>query len=372
MRTRFSVLAVVIGASLFSLDASAVDAAPKKTIAVLPLRADALQLNEANRLNFLLRQRAATRGGYDVQSEETTTQLLEASQNLGLDCDVQATECGTQIGKIADVDLVMLGRASGGLVSNDANAAAGAAPMVGIDVRLIDVKRGAELRHVSALVPSEASLQTTAVNELSELLYGGDGALVALEVVALPLGCEVRVDGTLRGTSPLPVPVDALAPGPHHVSIAKKGYLTSTSIVTIQKGEAARLEITLESDPDALRTGPTTFDIALPFVVAGVGGALAIGGGVTTYVGSRPWFANQEAAAKIAAAQPSDKNYVATVTVANEEARTAANDWSTWGQGVTVAGITLTSIGVVAAAAGIGWGVYQLTRPEGTPDEVAP
>lgn len=365
MRVRIAALAslvVVVAASA----AHAEDAAPGgRTIAVLPLRADALQLNEAQRLNLLVRQRAKTRGGYDVQGEETTTQLLEASQNLGLDCDVNAAECGTQIGRIADVDFVLMGRATGGLVDT---SKPGTSAMVGVDLRLIDVKKGAELRHVSALVPTDASLQVTAMNELSELLYG-DGALVALEIVALPPGCEVRVDGVPRGTSPLPLPVDSLAPGVHHVSISKRGYLTSNSNVNVQKGEAARLEVTLEVDPESVHTGPTTLDIAIPFVVAGAGAALAVGGGVMTFIGLDPWFRYDKAKSTIETADPKDDGYVATVTEQNRLASDAADQWSTWGQGVTIAGITLIGVGTLATGAGVGFGIWRLTQ---SGDEPAP
>jgi hypothetical protein len=272
---------------------------------------------------------------------------------------VNAAECGTQLGKIADVDLVMLGRATGGLVDGTKPGIA----MVGIDLRLVDVHAGTELRHVSALLPSDAVKQTDAVNALSELFYGTD-ALVALEVVAAPPGAEVRVDGVPRGSAPLQAPVDSLAPGPHHVSVIKKGFLPFHAIVEVNKGEAARLEVTLEVDPEALRTGPTTFDIVLPFVIGGGGAAIALGGGVMTVVGLGPWFQYNDAVATIEGANPNDADYVATVTVANKEAREGASAWTTWGQGVTVAGITLVSVGTAAAGVGIGWGIYQLTRSD--------
>src|SRR5688572_27286724 len=127
-----------VGCVMLALSSSAwaQEAVPNPTMAVLPLRVEGLQSNEVDRLNDLVRVRAATR--FQVQSKETTTDLLEASQSLGVDCDLNAATCGSKLGTIADVSFVLLGSAVGGLDRE-----------IGVDLRIVDVKLAIETRRVS-------------------------------------------------------------------------------------------------------------------------------------------------------------------------------------------------------------------------------
>lgn len=336
--------------------AEAPTAVPARTIAVLPLRVEGLQLNEVQRINVQLRLRAETRGNFEVQSESDTTQLLEASQSLGLNCDVNAIECGVRLGQIADVAFVLLGRATGGL---DAH--------VGIDVSVVDVKAGTVSRRISALLPTEPGQQAEAMNAFAEALFAQEGVqpLVSLALVVEPAGADVIVDGAPRGTSPLAAPVGSLLPGDHHVIVQKKGFVTYRTRVAVLAGETARLEVTLVVDPEAMRTAPGGLEAAAPWLTAGVGGVALVGGIVaSSYAGGR-YLAFEEAVQKIedlnAAGQAElDDDELETIRDSHAIAEQAAIEWTEWGQTTFVAGIVAAGIGVIVTGAGVAWGVVQL------------
>jgi hypothetical protein len=344
----------------------------KPTIAVLPLRVEGLQLNEIQRINVQMRARASSRGGYDVQAEGDTTQLVEASQSLGLDCDVNAIECGVRVGQIADVAYVLVGRATGGLDGH-----------VGIDASLIDVKAGGAVRRVSALLPADVARQSEAMNAFAESLFAKPDAagnivgapLVSLTLQVEPGGAEIFVDGAKRGLSPLTVAVDSLMPGDHYVVVTKPGFIAYRSRLSVLTGEAATLQITLAVDPNAMRKTPTGLEAAAPWITAGVGAAAVIGGGVASGVAASRFLAFEEAVRNIEAvdiANELDQSELDTIREQHENAEDAAADWESWGQPTFVGGLVAVGIGLVVTAGGIVWGVVQMEDVEGASDDGAP
>jgi hypothetical protein len=321
------------------------------TMAVLPLRAEGLQLNEAQRLNLLVRMRAASRGGHVVQSEELTTNLVEASQSLGVDCDVNAVQCGAELGKIADVELVLLGRATS---VDDAGAR-----FIGVTLRVVDVKGAREQRRVTALVPANAEEQTAAMDALTSLLFDANAPLAALSVRTDPAGADVYVDGEL---SRAPERIDALAPGAHVVRVAQKGFLAQTQRAELHAGEA-QLDAVLAVDPDAVHetvtvketTTTSPLAIAVPFIVAGAGTALAVGGGVAIVVGVGPYNriqSNEERIRALDASSARDPAYPSKVRDLHDDSDRALEEWNSWGQAAVVTGGVLLGVGALASLGG--------------------
>lgn len=341
------------------LTTSALAAGPTApTLAVLPLRAEGLQLNEANRLNLMLRARASTRGSYAVQGEELTTQLVEASQGLGIDCDVNAVSCAVEIGKIADAAFVVVGRA----VKQPGMSIDGVehAPAIGLQVLLVDVQAGREVRAALARLPIDPDAQRAQIDAVSDAVFVG-GPTGTLTVDVAPAGSRVSVDGVFVGTAPLS-PVRGLLSGEHVVVVEQKGFLPVTRVVTAAQ-EPLALAVTLVVDPDAERVVNSP---VVPFVVAGTGGALGIAGGVLMAIGAQSWFALQDRNAELDTAVQNNKGqndpaFVDTVAALNAESRAAADRWNNPGQQLFVVGAVTTGLGVLALAGGAVWGTVLLT-----------
>lgn len=354
-----SLLALVVLSTLISLAAQAQTAAATSapTMAVLPLRAEGLQLNEANRLNLLLRARATSRGGYAVQGQDLTNQLVEASQALGVDCDINAAACGVELGKLADVDFVLIGRGVK-LAATAENPAC-----FGIDVQLVDVKAGVGLRRVIGRISADADAQTRDVDDAANALFG-NGPQPGLALQVAPEGSTVKLDGVVLGLSPL-TPTAGLLVGAHVLDVEKKGFLAQSTPFTIEAGGAAALAIDLLVDPDAEKEVVSPMQKAIPFVTAGVGGVVAMAGGGLMLVGLQPLFASEAATRELAALEAEaetvdDRLFPDKVATANETATRERASWLSWGQPTTVAGGVAIGVGVAAIAAGITWGVVLL------------
>ena len=241
---------------------------------------------------------------------------------------------------------------------------------VGIDAHLIDVKAGTELKRATLLVPSDPDGQQLAMNGFGEVLFG-DVATVALALDVRPPGAEVIVDGTVRGADPAAT-VNGLAPGEHFVMVRKKGFLPYQARVSVKPGEAATLQVSLTVDPEALRASPMSPTV--PFVVAGVAGAVAVGGGVAMIFGARPYGVFTDGVAKV---NKVDAEHQATlndtqlgaIQAGHIQAEQGKADWDNWGRTTVVVGGVCVGLGVLVATGGSIWGVSLLGN---TPDEAAP
>src|SRR5687767_2991604 len=103
---------LVVAILLVSSSSLAQGALPPDKIAIVPLRVEALSANEVKRIGAILRARTETRGGYVVQSQDTTDELADSAQALGLDCSLLEVSCAAQLGKVADVQWVITGAAT--------------------------------------------------------------------------------------------------------------------------------------------------------------------------------------------------------------------------------------------------------------------
>lgn len=356
-RARHVAVAVLVAA----LAAPAARAVGER-MSVLPLRVERLQLNDVNRLNQMVRQRAATRGGFAVEEEQATNEIVEAALKLGLDCDINDVACATRVGKLADVPWVLLGAAVGEVRGR-----------VGLDLRVVDVANGTERRRVGVLVPVDADAQVAAFDELMAALFS-TAPLPTLTVVTTPPGADVVINGLARGTTPLATPVVGLAAGEHVVSVGKKGWLTKDQLVHLSAGEQADLQVTLVVDPDAMTRGPSELEVAVPFTAAGVAALVGVAGGVALGVGLVPLLAHERFAADFAAAEQdrSSPGYPDAVRDARAGMDAQAAAWSEWGQPSVIAGSALLVVGAAATAAGVWWGMVVLDRGSDDPSASAP
>jgi hypothetical protein len=75
----------------------------------------------------------------------------------------------------------------------------------------------------------------------------------SLSVETDPVGATVMVDGESWGTTP--VALRAIAPGDHRVRVVKQGYLDNSRVVSVQAGQAGRVQVKLtpHGQQDAVR-----------------------------------------------------------------------------------------------------------------------
>jgi len=92
------------------------------------------------------------------------------------------------------------------------------------------------------------------------------------------------------------------------------------------------------------------------YVVAGVGGAAVVAGGVVTGIGLLSWFAHADALQRVLAAEK-DKGDASAAQADQEAARAA---WEGQGRLLTVVGSAVAGAGVIALVGGLG---FALTRP---------
>ncbi len=210
------------------------------TVALLPLRAEGLQLNEANRLNELLRSRSST-SGLDVQDPELTTQLIEASQALGVHCDVNAVGCGVEMGKLAGVQFVVLGQAV--KLPAVPNLARVTEPTIGLDLQLVDVKLAEVTRRIIGRLATNPDQQSADVAAAIQALFATD-ALAGVDLDVTPAGSIIKLDGIVLGPAPLPT-LRGLAVGDHLLNATLAGHQPWAMSFPIQAGQTARIEVRL-------------------------------------------------------------------------------------------------------------------------------
>ncbi|HMJ11901.1 MAG TPA: PEGA domain-containing protein [Polyangiaceae bacterium] len=106
------------------------------------------------------------------------------------------------------------------------------------------------------------------------------GKAVRVQIDTIPTGAEVRIDGNFVGTSPLTTD-GKFAPGPHEVTLARPGYVTTTTHFDVPRGapdpfvQSAKMDRKVPSDDLAVIESEDKVSPAWDYAV---GGALAVAG----------------------------------------------------------------------------------------------
>lgn len=322
---------------MFALVVPLLVAAADPRLAVLPLRAEAVQQNEADRLAATLRLRAQVRG-FVVEPSDRTVQMLESAQSLGLTCDLRTPACAAEIGAVADVDVVVVGSAVG-----DDNG------RIGLTLARVNTRTRAVERTVRALVPQNVDALGPAVDVVAAAFFDDAAALASVDATVAPAGAVVVVDGAA-----VQLPVQDLVPGEHSLRVTLPGHLPFQTRFVAVAGETVRHTVSLVVDENAVKVVSDPMVTVVPWVVAAVGGAVALTGAGAVAVGLGPAVSFNEEQAKIAEANraPSEAGYPVEVAGrfrASEERRA---EWNSWGQPLTSVGVAMAVLGVAAAAGG--------------------
>ena len=345
-------LAVVV-AGVMAVPAAADGPTPTPTLAMLPLRTTDLPINEVNRLNTLLRARATTRGGFEVQAADLTNDLVDAAQGLGLDCAIDTVACGTELGRIVDVRFVLLGQV--GAIPGSGG--------VGVDLSVVDVGAGSLVRRVRSRLPQAIEARAEAANTLADLVIGS-APLGAIDVTLRPAVDDalVLVDGLVVARGPGPHGIGELAPGPHHIEVRARRFLP---FVVEAEGAPARVTvpIALVVDP-AAEVEVVSDEVKMTaFIAGGVGAAVAVAGGIMMGMGLQPYLAHGEATTALGALDESDPGYPALARDQYTRVANAAADWELWGGPLAVSGGVALGLGMTAAIGGLGFGAALAFAP---------
>lgn len=340
---------VVAGFALLTLTATEPPELPH--VAVLPMRVEGLSENEVKRIGAILRARTETRGGFVIQSQETTDALTDSAQALGIDCGMFEVDCVTQIGKVADVGFVIAG------------AATRLGDRVGIELRLVHIESGGLRRQVTAMLPIDPDAQIDAASKLVEVFFDGDARLGTIDLKVQPKSASVLVDGVRRVLVGEGVQLVNLSPGEHEIAIGDEGFLVHKERLVVEAGAVVPKVVVLVENTAGRSEPPSALAIATPFVVAGVGGLVAIGGAVAGVVGVQPYlrFLDGESRVAAAAENRSDATFPATAADGYQARDADAREWNDSGQWLVWGGATALVVGGVAVAGGLAWGSAVLT-----------
>ena len=270
-----------------------------------------------------------------------------------------------------------------------------AAPVANADlvrarVLVTDAKGGAP-RDVKGVVTRELATTLTTYSALEVLAFSDLRHMVELESARQMTACDVAklqacladlqsalgvpwavfvdVDevGTHTNIGLALVAADGSALARQTVDVADLTQLSSSLTPAVRRLVTplyAALNVPLPPDPTVVVDDDAGSGV--PFVVAGVGGVVALASGVAVVVGAQPVFAHDAARAELArlrsaaADDPSSTTALLTEAEAQQRAQRDANAaWQAWGQAVVVAGAVGVVVGVAAAAGGVVWGVVE-------------
>jgi hypothetical protein len=326
---------------------------PKPKLAFVPLRVDGMQKNDLDRLNASLRTQVETTSGELMLPETETAGLLESAQAMGLGCDVNETPCAVKLGKILAMPSVVLGRASG------------EGARVGVELRLIDVEGGAVKRRVRGLIQADPDTGDYPTGPLVTELFALASASKQIVVSLAPEDADLVVDGIPTAGAGKLRTIDGLAPGPHVLLVTAEGFLPAKQDLDVGD-DLLTVEIALSPVPDiVVEREISGFERALPWTVAGTGGALLVGGTVAAVVGAVPWFNHGGEVSDLNELDSESSDFNGLARQSNGQLDEHATAWQDYGATTVVTGLVAASIGAVALTGGTLWGVWLGDREAG-------
>jgi hypothetical protein len=190
-------------------------------------------------------------GAFKVLAEDDVMKLLSLEhrqQMLGCVRGNCATESAGAAGA-AGAEYMVTGQVS--------KVGADEAATYGIDLALTSTRTRERISSITDVAPSEAALVRAVprlVARLTERVLGAHtGRLV---VQTNEAGAVVKIDEKVRGTTPVPRPLDVPA-GPRSLVVEKEGFVAWQSDLTIQPGRSRLESVTLVPSPDYIQAYET-------------------------------------------------------------------------------------------------------------------
>lgn len=220
---------------------------------------------QSENVGFLqvLADEAAKVPGFDVLSTEEVREALDQEAEKAL-LGCTANDCLAEIAAAMDVSLIV-----GGSVLQDAEGGVLVSLFL-LNTRAVIVVNRVVMRWQGA---SDGLIEVVRAAAQTLLLPPEQRPPGALQLVGLPQGARVFVDGEEQNTIPPGGRLTGLSIGPHEILIEADGMAPAQYYVVVRASASSSLEVLMEPAP-----------VAMPWLVAGTGGALLAGGAVALLV----------------------------------------------------------------------------------------
>lgn len=245
----------------------ATTAGPRKTIAVLDLRAGEATAAAARALTVVVTAEVAATPGYAAVSRNDLRSLL-AHQSDGQMLGCEQLSCMADIAKLAAADLIVAGS-----IEQVESAHV-------FSLELIDPVEPRVLERQTATWRDQPERMVELARPYVDRLLAGTQAQTYqgdLEVIA-PEGATLTLDGKVVGTAPLATKVTGLSTGVHSLRADKEGYLPFVGDLAVVRNETTLVRVDLV-DADSARPWYARW-----WVWGSVGGGLAVIGGAAAAV----------------------------------------------------------------------------------------
>ncbi len=336
------------------VDAPASPPDTRPTMAVLPFSVNQLAINDVGRINAIVRKAVELSGGHRVQAEQTTIELYESAQSLGLDCDAQQTQCAVELGQLSDVQYVLIGTATGELDG------------VGVETILVDVGAGKEVARVRVRLPAARQAQIPPLRAGVTSLLKDATSLCAVSITVEPADAAVWIDGVRDDDGRL----EGLSGEQHHLRVTRAGHVPHVQELRLLQCQSQQARVVLEVDPDSeVKTGPGLVELSVPWALVGASAAVAATGVAAGALAVVPYLVYQNAVAQLAQIPEDNVDAPVDAQAAYAQATWGQTWWNNAGQYALWVSAAAVTVGLVVAGVGAGWGTYLLTiDPEARPE----
>ncbi len=233
-----------------------------QVLAILPVTADQIPLDELIVLQGAVRAEAAALG-VQVQDESETSAHLGAARKIGAACQRKSADCMTKVGLLADATQVL------------APTATARGEGIVLDLRLVDVELGIEVEHVVVLLPGDDDARRRRIADLVQRALRPSTTRTQILVDVTTRDARIFVDGEDRGLSPSPDAFEVTA-GEHRVEVTKAGFHKYAATLQLRPREQMPLLVDLEAMPKVAPPPPPSAAVRAQNIVGG----LFAGGGI--------------------------------------------------------------------------------------------
>ena len=199
-------------------------------------------------LELLLSNSIGTVRGLQLIPPLDVQMLLQAPKNADLALCGGGPECAQRIGKVAGADVVVFG------------TCASIGDSFSLNLRAIAVPTGKEIGRQNVSVSGSRDQLIPEVRLAAYRLLAPSQLRGALLVDTDLDGVAISIDGKECGVTPLPKPLDDLAPGEHTVLVRRLGYAPLEQKLVIKPFQTTRLQLQLQKSAEPAAPAPTTAD----------------------------------------------------------------------------------------------------------------
>jgi hypothetical protein len=205
-------------------------------VMLLDLKTGPWLAETAKGLGQIVAAEAAKVRGYSIISAEEVRAALDQEANKSMmGCD--ESSCLAELAQALDAELVISGRIDD---TSEGNAL--------VSLNVLNARAIVVVNRVNMTWPGEASALTDVVRAAAQTLMfePKDRPPGTLQLVGLPTGAQVFVDGAAHGGSEL---IEGLAIGPHEIKVEAPGKSPWVDHAVVNSGAATAVTVAMEGEP---------------------------------------------------------------------------------------------------------------------------